>query len=291
MNKQYIQFKKQRELGDVITDTFSFLRQEYKPLLQMIIKLVGPAFILLALAIGYYSYVTMGTFDSGLTVAISTENPAGIFVALFILLISVLIFMGMLYGTVLHFIKSYIEHDGMVVPEEVKQGTMNDFGSLIGLSLLIGIMLFFGFMLCVIPGIFLFVPLSFSFSILVFERKSISNAISASFDLVKDNWWMTFLSLVVIAILVYIISIVFSIPMIFYMFIKGFALSQEGSVANPEELFDWVYVLLSVFSSLVQYLLYTITTIALAFIYFNLREKKYFTGTYEAIDNLGSEKK
>jgi len=54
-------------------------------------------------------------------------------------------------------------------------------------------------------------------------------------------------------------------------------------------MFDWVYITLSVLSSAVQYILAGIFAIAIAFIYFNLNEKKNQTGTFETIESIGSD--
>ena len=35
MKADYIEFKKQRELGDILTDTFAFLRSEFKRFLRL----------------------------------------------------------------------------------------------------------------------------------------------------------------------------------------------------------------------------------------------------------------
>ena len=42
MKADYIEFKKQRELGDILTDTFAFLRSEFKPFFTTFFKIVGP---------------------------------------------------------------------------------------------------------------------------------------------------------------------------------------------------------------------------------------------------------
>lgn len=94
-------------------------------------------------------------------------------------------------------------------------------------------------------------------------------------------------SIIVIWLLVYVIGLIFQIPLIIYTFIKMFSVAQEGSLADPASYSDWVFILLNVVSSLIQYLLSSIFVIALAFIYFNLNEHKNLTGTYETIDKLG----
>ena len=46
MQNKLIQFKKQRDLGAILGDTFSFLRNEWKQLFTLIFKIAGPALIL-----------------------------------------------------------------------------------------------------------------------------------------------------------------------------------------------------------------------------------------------------
>ena len=49
MNDNYINFRRHRELGEVITDTFKFIRENYKLLFKLIFKIAGPAFAILIL--------------------------------------------------------------------------------------------------------------------------------------------------------------------------------------------------------------------------------------------------
>jgi hypothetical protein len=288
MTENYIQFKKQRELGDIITDTFSFIRANYKLLFKLIFKIAGPAFLVLLLALTYYSYLSLETLETSLLDMAATLDVGTYLITGAVLLFSMLAFSVLLYGTVLHFIQSYIKNNGTVLEDEVKQGVKYDFGNLLGLLVLCGIILFFGLILCVIPGVYLWVPISIAPAVMVFGRQSISDAIGEAFKLIKDNWWMTFFTLLVMTILVYIIGLIFQIPLFIYYFIKTFTMAQEGSAADPSTLFDWVYVVFNVISNLAQYLLSTIIVVATAFIYYDLNEKKNFTGTYETISNLGS---
>lgn len=291
MENPYINFKKQREIGEIISDTFKFLRENYKPLFGLIFKIAGPAFLILLLCAGYYLFLSIGMFKE------LEATPKMIFsgdfispqilLAAFIMLVSLLIYSSLLYGTVLHYIKSYIENKGIVDEQEVKNGVRESVWELIGTSVISAIMVFFGLMLCFFPGIYLMVPLSLIFAILVFEKIGVFDSISQCFSLIKSNWWVTFATLLVMWLLVYIIGIIFSLPAIIYAFIKGFTMAQEGSLAEPSFLFDWVYLALNLLSTVVQYLLYAILVISSAFIYFNLNEKKNFTGTYEEIENLG----
>jgi len=281
-NNQTIQFKRQREIGDIITDTFKFIRENYKLLFSYILKTTGPFFLILVLAVGYYTYSVAGSpFEN-------FSGDIGSFIISFLILgVALMLFYSALYGTILHYIKNYISNDGMVAEAEVVAGVKKDFFKLLLLSFLSAILVIAGFIMLIIPGIYLVVPLSLGGAVLVFKNYSVSEAISYCFTLVKDHWWITFITLFIIGILVYIIGLVFQVPLIIYTVIKTLTAVQEGSLANPELFRDWLFISLQIFSSIIQYLLSIITIIAIAFIYFNLNEHKHLTGTYETIEKLG----
>lgn len=282
MQDQYIQFKKQRELGEIISVTFKFLRENYKALIKSITQVVAPTFILLIAALAYYTYTVAGNPLAAM------EGDYGEFlISFFILAVTLLLFYASLYGTILHYIKSYIENNGTVDEAEIKTGAQDDLGKLFIVFIISAVIVFTGLILFIIPGIYLMVPLSLVAAVLVFNKMSLGDSISYGFSLVKDHWWTTFFSIVVIWLLVYVIGLVFQLPLIIYTFIKMFAVAQEGSLADPVAYSDWIFILLNVLSSVIQYLLSSVFVIALAFIYFNLNEHKNLTGTYETIDKLG----
>ena len=282
MQDQYIQFKKQRELGEIISVTFKFLRENYKALFKSITQVVAPTFILLIAALAYYTYTVAGS-----PLAAMEGNSGEFLISFFILAVTLLLFYASLYGTILHYIKSYIENKGSVDEAEIKTGAQDDLGKLFIVFIISAVIVFTGLILFIIPGIYLMVPLSLVATVLVFNKMSLGDSISYGFSLVKDHWWTTFFSIVVIWLLVYVIGLVFQLPLIIYTFIKMFAVAQEGSLADPVSYSDWIFILLNVLSSVIQYLLSSIFVIALAFIYFNLNEHKNLTGTYETIDKLG----
>lgn len=290
MKDNSIQFKRQRELGEIITDTFKFFRENYKALFKALIKNVGPFFLILVAATIYYNYSTLGSLASGeLFKTFDTGMGLGnLFASMAFLIVSILIYYALLYGTILNFIKDYIQNDGTISQSNITHQVKYTFWELIGLGVVSSIILFLGLALCVIPGIYVMVPLTLVFAILIFEKKDILGSISHSFQLIKNNWWMSFITIFIFAILLYIIGLVVQIPMFLYTFVKAFTISSEISQGDPSSMFDWVYVTLSVISNVFQYLLYIFYAIMTAFLYFNLNERKNYTGTIETIDNLGN---
>lgn len=279
----HINFKQQRELGEILSITFKFIRENYKTALRLFFKFTGPSFIILIAAISYYTYITLGSnlFDSG------SLDAANMIIALIFLFISYLLYYTCVTGTINHMILSYINNNGVIKDDEVSYGLRQDFGKILILSIITGIIMIAATLMLLIPGIYVFVPLSLVTAILVFRRNGVTESISESFQLVKDNWWMTFATLICIYLLVYVIGLIFQIPAMLYVLIQMFTVATEGSSMEPEEMFGNGYVILNAISSAAQYIIYSITIIGIAFVYFHLNEKKNFTVTYETIDNLG----
>ncbi|MCT8339777.1 hypothetical protein MG296_06910 [Flavobacteriaceae bacterium TK19130] len=288
MNDNYVNFKKQRELGAILTDTFKFIRLEWRPLGGMILKYAGPALLIVIFAYIYYMQTTLGNLGLLNTAMDFGAYTAGIFIALLLLLVSGLAFYALLYGTIIHYVKIYIANNGVVDKKQVAQGIKKDFWRLFGLTFLVGIMAGIGLLLCVIPGIYLGTILASTYAILVIERRGISDSISYSFDLIRGEWWITFATYLVIFLLFYLITFVFNIPQYIYFFVQTFVRSQEIS-ADPTAMFDWIYFALNGIALLAQYLLHSLIVIATVLVYYNLNEKKHLTGTMETIDNLGKQ--
>lgn len=284
MNQNLIQFKKQRELGEILSITFKFIRQNYKTAGKIFIKIVGPVFLLLIAALSYYSWTAVGTSFFG---AIGVESSE--FVLSFgLMMLAYLLYVSTMTGTIYHIILSYINNQGTIIASEVSAGMKNDFGKLLILTFISWVLIFAGTIAFIIPGIYLAVPLSLTTAILVFRREGVRSSISSAFQLVKDNWWMTFATILCIGIIVYLIGLVFQLPMIFYFMIRAFTVASEGSASSPEDILGTGYIIGTIVTSTIQYIIYTITPVGIAFVYFNLNEKQNFTGTYETIQNLGN---
>lgn len=283
-----INFKKQRELGSILTDIFKFIRLNWKSLFEMIFKIAGPALLIMLGAYVFYMQSIVGSFGILETVGSLSGFSTTMVLALIVLILAGVVYYALLNGVVLHYIKSYIKNNGVVVKEEVSAGVKNDFWKLIGTSLLVGLIVAVGSMFCVIPGIYLGVVLSTAYTVVVFEGKEVTDAISHCFNIIRDEWWITFATFFVVFLLYYFIMIIFQVPQYIYFFINALTMTQEIS-ADPTSMFDWVYLSLTTIGMVFQYLLYSIIVICTAFVYFNLNEKKHFTGTMETIESIGKE--
>lgn len=284
----YIEFKKQRELGEILSDAFNFVRSEFKPFFRTIFKVVGPFLLVLLISLSLYLYSFGGLFNFEFQSNQAAFNPVIMFAAVFFFVFSAVATFAMAQSTALSYIGFYVDQKGQVDYEKVRSKAYSRFWSYIGLMFLVGIVLIFGFLLCFIPGIYLYPPMMLTFPILAFTNKGVSESFSYGFTLIKDNWWATFATLLVIGIIVAIIGYVFQIPAVIYMWIKMGVFSGEIDAENMSGgIFDPVYIALNILAYLVQFVLNMVTIVVAAMLYFHLNEKKNFTGTFERIQNLG----
>lgn len=84
--------------------------------------------------------------------------------------------------------------------------------SLIGASILVGLVSTLGTIACIVPGIYLYVALSLTTPALILEGQNISAAMSRSRALVSGDWWRVFGILVLASIIASIIGGVISLP-------------------------------------------------------------------------------
>lgn len=289
MKPNYIEFKKQRELGEILSDTFAFLRAEFKPFFGTFFKIVGPFLAVMIVALVAYIYFVGNNVSF---MILQTDNEAASLATMFIVglvyVLSIITVYTMSQSTVLHYIKSYNAGQGQTDFETIRREVYGSFWSFIGLGIIVGLSIFIGFIFCILPGIYLYVPLVISFSIMVFDKVGPTDAYNGGFKLVKDEWWITFATLFVVGIILYIAALAFSIPAVIYQWLKMGIFSGEldaESVLSANT--DPFYILFNAVSTIAQFLLNLISIIATALIYFNLNEKKNFTGTFERIESLG----
>lgn len=287
----FIEFKKTRDLGAIITDAFKFIRENWKGYFGTVLRIAGPAFIIFIVAMGLYMRSLggmMGGFASN-NPSIGTTFGFEVFGYIVIAMLAGLTFYVLMQMSSLYFIKSYIQNNGIVKREEIISNVKENFWKFLGYDFLMLIMVMIGMFLCIAPGVYLAVVFSLGTSILVFEGKSVGETISYCFTLIKDHWWETFGVVLVVGLLVGLLAQIFGVPALIYQFVKMGTIASGNDPAAVFEIFsDPIYLILTVVSYAGQFILSSITLITSVFIYYDLNEQKNLTGTFEKIDNLGS---
>jgi hypothetical protein len=127
------------------------------------------------------------------------------------------------------------------------------------LAIVAGIGLFVGYVLIIIPGIFLTIAWCVAVPALVFEDTGVFGSLQRSWDLVKNNWWSTFIALLPTVLIVIAVSVAL-----------GKALSGSAS-SNSINSILWLGAAGRAIGAILTYpLIAAITTV----IYVNLRVKK-----------------
>ena len=287
MTPQKIELAKTREFGELITDTFIFVRQNLKPLLKAFFVFCG--FFLVAIMITQ-SLQQIKMLDIQRRAITDPDfsryfDVTGGRFALEAILGAVFMILG--YTTMTVTVFSYMslyKEKGNVAPstEEVWGYIKYFFLRVFGSVFLIGILLMLGFVLCILPGIWLYPIFGLIFPIMVFENASFGYAFNRSFNLISNNWWFTFGALFVMSLIVSVGAMAFSIPSVIVTVIN-LLLHSPGLAKSPP-----VVAIAASIQSLTM-VLYLLPIITLGLCYFNLNEIKEGTGLIDRINRFGDQ--
>ena len=126
-----------------------------------------------------------------------------------------------------------------------------------------------GLFFFILPGIFIANTLSLAMFVAVFENKGVGNAIERSWRLVRKNWWQTLALNISGILIVYLSSIIFSLPLYVY---DIFNAPPTGAELQLDNLPAWRLGMMGL-SVAVSSLFTVVPFIFLALQYFNLSEE------------------
>lgn len=270
MEQKEIRFRQQRDLGQILSDSFDFLKQEYKPILRMIGIYVLPFLVLYAGAQVY--------LQKNVLVNIDFSDPEAMMASikplegnLFIFLLFGLFIQSLLVGTYFSYLEAYVKFGkGNFQLSDISPRFFSNSLMALGAGLIFTFSSLFGAMLCFLPGIYIANTLSLTFFTVIFEKQGISNAVGKSWKLVNTQWWNTLGLNILGLILWYAIGLVFSIPSIIIGFTGGLnAALTESPVDYPQ----WYWVLAGI-TSIVSTVALIIPYTFQAFQYFNLEVRE-----------------
>jgi len=285
-NASKIHLFKIRDFGLVFSDSFDFLKQNWKPIFRAIAIIAGPFYLLMGLSLGFTLQTLLGFTANPEFV----DNPEYIFdwigpILLGYLIMIVLGFIGyiLIASIVFTYMKMY--RDGLdwesVTTREIWNQTRQNIGKISIAAILTTLIIIAGSILCIIPGIYLFVPLSMIFIVRVEQPElSMGDAFRKCFDLSQNCWWVTLALLAVIYILISVINYGLSFPMLILIETGAFLNLNDGGA-----LFSLSYA----FNMVISMFLTSIVFITTAIIYYSHRERLEGKGLQERISNIGTE--
>lgn len=292
MQQTSFKLEKERELGEIITDTFAFVRIHFKDLTQVFIQTILPILLLSVAAGIYYQYASQKIVGDNILIendpfdllrsftTIIIPTLLAIFSSLFLFVISGI--------AILASLKS-VQQFGKIEVQFVKTEIKTRFWSMTGLSVISFLSLMVAAVFCFLPFVYLIVPVSIMFPLLVIEEKSVGDSFSYAFTLIKENYWITLGTLIVLFIILALASLIFQLPIFIYT-IFSTVTKLEASTVDYNNLIetDWVLLSLTAVGNFGSNILSLVSLIASALIYFNLNEKHNLTGTAKDIDTIGS---
>ena len=276
MTEKEIQFRKKREIGDIFSDSFQFLKQEYKPVSKLVLIYVLPFMLLYGVVQVFLQKNIISKIDFTDSEAL-LANIGPVYLNVFLFALFGLFVQSLLIATYYSYIEVYVKRGkgnfdlSEITPQLFSNGLLA-----IGASLLIFVVVMFGLVLCIIPGIYFANTFSVVIIILIFEKKGLGNALIRSTLLVKSDWWNTFLINIVGVVLIWTAGFLMSIPSILTGLTAG--VFSKGQI--PTEYPDWYWALIGA-STVVSSISWIIPYTFLAFQYFNLDERTKMVQTTE----------
>lgn len=268
MTENSILFRKKRDTGVVISDSFGFLKQEYKLIAKLLFVYVLPFVILYAIVQVDVQMKIVSNIDlSDQENLLANIGP--IYSNLFFSSLFAIFVQSLMAGAYYSYIETYIEKGkGNFSLSEVTPKLFSNSLIALGAGLLAYILIILGTFLCIVPGLYFANTFSLVVVIAIFEKKGVNNSFSRSWNLVNKQWWNTFILNLLGVVIVWLVGFAVTLPTT----IAGlgntfFNVSETATVVQP--MWYWVIIGLSnVVSSFAWIVPYTF----LALQYFNLSE-------------------
>ncbi len=277
MNQTKIEFRKVRDFGGMLNVTFEYIKSNFKILLKSNLLISAPVILLAGVFLGIYQ-------SSMFNFAVDYDlQQIGIpfLLSMFFMMLAYLIIMAVTYSHLMVYKKS---ESGVFDIDDVWQMTKRNFFmilfSAIGYTIIAG----FGFLFLIIPGVYLSIALSLIFIVRLEEGLGFFEAVGRCTKLISGNWWFTFGLLFVVGIIQGFLMYALYIPTYVVMFFTAFTGIESGASGFTKI----VFIITSIITSL-SVLFYAISTIAIAFQYYNLVERKEAPGLLQQIDNVNKE--
>ncbi|HZY38724.1 MAG TPA: hypothetical protein VFE53_18825 [Mucilaginibacter sp.] len=281
---QPLELRKARDFGQIISDSFQFLRENFKPLFTSLLVICG-IFILVGTVTSTFQYMgMMGIYgdafsgNSGNAYEVTTYSYTYWLSVLFNAFILLMLELCTYLAT-MSYISVYLERGGAKPTlAEVWGYFRYYFFRILGSGFVLLLLIMLGMVCCLIPGIYLSVVFSLVIPIIVMENASFSYAFNKSFRLIKENWWFVFGMSIVTGLIVSVLSSVAGVPITVITLMGGFFAHKSYTLP--------LIVLFSFLRNLLM-LTYTLPNTAIALCYFKLSEEKEGLGLLGRMENFG----
>jgi hypothetical protein len=288
MNSTISRFKKVRTISQVLEDAFSFLQLHFIKMIKMIWE-INKVYILLFTVFSLFYYYRYSEFLTDIFLKDNLSGNGNNILMTFIFTLFTIFITARIYSSGYGYIKSYLNNDGEVKLEEVKNFTENKWIGYIVISFLAAILIMIGFLLLIFPGIWLLAPIALVFPVYFIEDRGIIDSFQRAFSLVSGKWWYTFGVLFLTFLIIMILNTVISVPITTYTMIKIISAAKEHAGPAMNSNGDIIFSILTVFNALGKMLISLVQIPVMVFLYFSLKEYHTAEGALEKIQEIGKE--
>lgn len=205
--------KKSFDVGRVVSTTFNAIRHHMVPFFLLTFFCAGVPMMLFSMwpvILGLGDGINF--YDPTWYEDIEWEGIIGMIVAAYIAYLLLIVFM---YGAIIHMSVAALNERAVKLGESLKAGLSLFFPLLVIFVLyLIGTII--GFMLLIIPGVFIMLGWALAMHIKVVEGGSIMEALSRSWSLSQGYKRWILLMIIIFGVLGAVLGLVFQIPVLFF---------------------------------------------------------------------------
>lgn len=286
-----VQLRQVRDFGQIITDTFQFLKQNRGPLFRAIAVICLP----IGLIAGFLMGKTVGDIQS-LAFGMGAGDPDTMlrglitnFIPMIIGYLLVIVAYVLLISVVHEYIRAYSlgEHH-MITTKDLWDRARGQAGTYFGTGFLSGLLIMVGFILCILPGFYPLTVLSLVFICHAIERTGATGSMARSNNLVKDRFWETLGLILIIGLINMVISYVIMLPFTIVGFVVGFN-NVLGAVDGSGGGVTWLGTFTAIQMAVqmaVGMLIHPISSVAMGLKYFTLVEEKEGAGLRQKLEGF-----
>jgi len=285
-----VQLRQVRDLGQIVSTTFTFIKQNWRPLFCAIAILCMPfaiagGFIAGGGLVGFQQMGMQAEQDPFQALRLFQSSMLEVIPGYVLLLIGFILLISLVH----EYLRAYQPglHQTMTTGELIK-GAISQMGPYLGASLLTWLLYIVGLLLIFFPFFYVWGVLSLALAAHAMERTGGAEALTRSYNLVKGDFWPTLGLLFVIGIIQYLLMYVVQLPVLIVTLSVGLntGLQMIQNEGSPTDLPNWYSLFMSFATALqwcVMMLVYTVVATSMTLKYFSRVEEKEGLGLKEKI--------
>jgi len=290
MAQQKIQLRKIRDFGEVFSDAFQFIRQEFRPLLTSFVLIGGPFILINSIFIAVFQNQSLSFFQQIIRGAFNLQGnlseilTPGYFIAVIFTIMNV----SALKTVVSVYMDFYDKHNHSANTREIWRGFLKNLLKIFLFTLLRYCVIVLASIITVIPVLGALIWIVFCayfivittpyFLVLVSEQTDLVNSFTRCMDISKNYFWTSF----AVYLIAFLILMVSSAIVSFFVDV----LVGVGSYFTIRQLSTTTTITISIINT-IQYFFYLIFFVCVGLHYYNLVEVREGTGIERRLENLG----